>query len=130
MTLEVKVKVDYGRGLFRHLLKRIQNSTWLRPHAFNTKNRAQKILVEEDHIRTWSLHNSIRVLRVPDIGGRGGYTIKAGDANPEVRPSNIYASYVEEGTRYHPAYPYMDPASREEEPEIVKSANYIIKSFV
>ena len=129
MTLEIKISAKGSRGLFRNLLKKLENSTWIRPHAFNTKNRAQKILVEEGHIRTWSLHNSIRVMRVNDSGGVGGYDIVAGDDNPAVRASKIYAGYVEGGTRYHPAYPYMEPASKEEEPEIVKSANYLLRDF-
>ena len=101
-----------------YLTSTFRRDEWLLPHLNNIVKNARDTLVKEGHIRTWSLFSSIRVEKEAD-----GYSVVAGDDQPEERPSSIYASYIEGGTQNHPAYPYIEPAYQQELPKIIASAN-------
>lgn len=125
MPLNVKISAKYTKGNDRRLRNAIQKGDWLRDHMYNIRDRARAILVEEDHVRTWSLFGSIRVWKISN-----GYTVSAGNYQPASRPSSIYAGYVEGGTRYHPAYPYLGPAAQEERPKIYSSAVLLTAKYL
>ena len=125
MPLDVKVSIKYAGNLSGQLSRFVKDGDWLKPHMYNIRNRAREILVEEDHIRTGSLYRSIRIWKIAN-----GWTVSAGNYQPATRPSEIYAGYVEGGTRYHPAYPYLEPAVREEQPKIHRSAYTSLNNYL
>ena len=118
-------RVSLGLGI---LARNLSNPSWLRPHAFAIKNQAQNNLVVGGHIVTGDLHGSIHV----ESNGYGdGYDVVAGEGESPITADDrenltaFYASWGEYGTRNMRAWPYMEPAMRNQIPKIIEGVTDI-----
>ena len=125
--MRLEIDVEYN-GFFKRMANDLKNTSFLKDSAEKVKNDAQGNLLDGDHIDTWGLYNSIQVEKTID-----GYEVVAGDDYQWYNAPDgaiYYASYGEEGTSKMRAWPYMEPALRENENNIEKDVYQWVSGIV
>ena len=108
---------------------------FLKPNAKSIEQAAVQSLLSGDHVLTGRLVISVHTEKLRN--GKG-YDVVAGVIDPipgYPTPSQVYASYGEEGTENPDgsvrmqAWPYMGPAARAEEPRIKRALEKLIAAI-